>query len=265
MRTSPRRALTALSLALSTGCAPPDAPARLEDLCGFLFDNMGEEDDEALVEGLTNLRAWLDQGENYALTQEGYSIYELEQEAVSDLDKRDRSTSDLIGAAVVNDHGHGVQKVVRALTVTDQMKVYEDNYEDYERNFDRDPSCFLDKECLSIKANTRTDSKIAGADITTFNRLEFQWVDVDGTWVMMRRNWLKTPADATVLGTDIVLEAQYFLGVTMPWKGRTAYLIATWMDADYGALPVSDDFIKGEIVKTMRKEGEQLEEYLDGR
>ncbi len=260
-----RNALVNVALvgAFAMGCAPPDAPARLENLCGYIFDHIGDEDDDALVEGVVNLRTWLGKGDNFALTQEGYSITQLGEQVVDDLDGRNRSAKDLLGAAVAYDHGHKTKSVVKALTVANQMKVFEDNFVDYEREFNRNSSCYPSRECLELVADTRTDSKIAGADITTFNKLQYRWVDADGTWVSLRRNWLKRPADASVLGSDIVLEGQYFVGITMPWKGGTARIIATWMDADYGALPATDDFIKGQIVSTMQKEGDQLEDYLD--
>jgi uncharacterized membrane protein len=51
--------------------------------------------------------------------------------------------------------------------------------------------------------------------------------------------------------------------VVLPYGGRTSHLIATWMEADYGAIPATDDFIKSQIVKSMQEQGEQLEAYLD--
>jgi hypothetical protein len=257
-----RLAALLLTGLLGAGCAPPDAPARLEHLCGYLFDHIGDDDDDALVEGVRNLRTWLRKGENFEETQKGYSITRLKESTVDDLDSRNRSARDLLGAAVAYDHRHKTKSVVRALTVANQMKVFPDNYEDYARSFDRNSKCYPGRECDALDGETESQVKIAGADLVTHNSLQYRWVEVDDTWISLRRNWLKRPADAKVLGTDIVLEGQFFVGVTMPWQGGTARIIATWMDADYGALPATDDFIKGQIVNSMQKEGKQLEEYL---
>ncbi len=254
--------LLALGVGIS-GCAPPDAPKKLEYLCGYLFNHIGDEDDDALEEGARNLRAWLAEGDNFIETQGGYSITKLPEKTVDALDGRNRSARDLLGAAVAYDHRHKTRAVVQALTAADQMKVFPDNYEDYNRDYTRNPNCYPTRDCFELLGDTRSEAKIAGAAITTFNKLQYRWIEVDDTWISLRRNWLKRPADANVLGTDIVLEAQYFVGISMPWKGGTARIIATWMDADYGALPATDDFIKGQIVNSMSNEGDQLEAYLD--
>ena len=113
-------------------------------------------------------------------------------------------------------------------------------------------------------ASPETTASFAGSEITTHTHLEFRWVQVDEVWYLLRRNWLKREATTSFLGVDIALEGQYFLGLTMPWGAGSARLIATWLDADYGILPVEDDFIKGEIVDSMINQGDQVEGYLDG-
>ncbi|MFM2245286.1 MAG: hypothetical protein RL071_1360 [Pseudomonadota bacterium] len=268
MSTSPRRRPAALPLlaplALLTACRPPpDAPEKLEDLCGYLYDHIGDEDDEALAVGLTNLRAWLDKGDNFAATVEGYSITQLDQDTVDKLDDRPRDTSDLLGAASIYDHGHKQRPLIDAIVVKNQMEVFTDNYLEYERTFDQSPKCFPDRDCLELAGLSITKSSFVGAEIVTKNRQQFRWIETDDGWAVVRRNWLVSPAETSVFGTDIVLEAQYYLGVVLPYGGRTSHLIATWMEADYGAIPATDDFIKSQIVKSMQEQGEQLEAYLD--
>jgi hypothetical protein len=262
----PRRlALPLLApLALLSACRPPpDAPEKLEDLCGYLYDHVGDEDDEALAVGLNNLRAWLNKGDNFEATVAGYSITQLDQDTVDKLDDRPRDTSDLLGAASVYDHGHKLRPLLDAIVVKNQMEVFTDNYLAYERTFDQPPKCFPDRDCLELAGMSITTSSFVGAEIVTKNRQQFRWIETDDGWAMVRRNWLITPAETSVFGTDIVLEAQYYLGVALPYGGRTSHLIATWMEADYGAIPATDDFIKSQIVKSMQEQGEQLEAYLD--
>ena len=248
------------------GCRPPpDAPAKLEDLCGYLYDHIGDEEDDALQEGLRNLRVWIDKGDNFAATEEGYSITELAQSTVDKLDNRERDTSDLVGAATIYGHGHKQRALVDAIVVKNQEEVFTDNYLAYERTFDQSPKCFPDRECMALIGKSTSSTSFVGAEITTVNRIQFRWVEVDDEWYVVRRNWLLDPASTSVFGTDIVLESQYFLGVVLPRGAKTQHLIATWMEGDYGALPVSDDFLKNQIVKSMQEQGEQLEAYLDAR
>ena len=252
-----------LSVGLA-GCAPPpDAPEALEDLCGYLYDHIGDEDDEALVVGLQNLRAWIDKGDNFEQTVEGYAISELDQSTVNKLDDRKRDTSDLIGAATIYGHGHKQRAVVDAIVVKNQQDVFTDNYLSYERTFDQPPKCFPDRACMALKGKSVSASSFVGAEITTINKIQFRWVQVEDEWYVVRRNWLLEPAETSVFGTDIALESQYFLGVIIPRGNKAEHLIATWMEGDYGALPVTDDFIKKQVVKSMQEQGEQLEAYLD--
>ena len=53
----------------------------------------------------------------------------------------------------------------------------------------------------------------------------------------------------------------YEAAVTSKVKGKTVRTMATWMDADYGAIPITEDGAKNEIVKSMQKQGEQVDEW----
>jgi hypothetical protein len=37
--------------------------------------------------------------------------------------------------------------------------------------------------------------------------------------------------------------------------------MATWIDADYGAIPISDDGVKNQIVDSMVKQGKFVDEW----
>jgi len=50
--------------------------------------------------------------------------------------------------------------------------------------------------------------------------------------------------------------------VTLPGDDGTSRVQATWMDSDYGALPVTEDGAKREIVKSMSKQGEAIDAWL---
>jgi hypothetical protein len=58
--------------------------------------------------------------------------------------------------------------------------------------------------------------------------------------------------------------AQYFVAVTLPADpSGTTRVMATWIDSDYGALPVSEDYAKSQIVKSMQNQGEAIDDYLE--
>lgn len=258
-----RTAILPPLLLVAVGCKPPpQAPDALEDLCGYIFHHMGDEEPDELIMGIENLDAWLQRGNNLESTIEGYQITNLDQEAVLALDiKNARSVNSLIGAAVAVEHDSGLKKMSDTTVVADWAQVVPKNYDEYSRDFERNPSCFPDRDCTELAATSYGLSKWAGIiNVETWNDIEFRWVETDLGWAFAHRSWLTRPAEVSLDGVDVF--AQYFLGVTIPdGDGQTIRLMATWIDADYGALPVSEDYAKSQIVTSMQNQGEAIEEY----
>jgi hypothetical protein len=247
------------------GCkAPPQAPTRLEELCNFVFTHFDDAETEELTLGLDNLETWLNKGNNLADTLEGYQITNLDKAAVENIDTSSEDVDALLGAAVANRHHHSTKRVSRAVVVDDWEEVAKLNYNVYDRDFHKEPSCFPGRECMRIGATSYAEAKFAGIiDVVTRNRIQFRWIESDAGWMMLQRSWLTEPADVSM--DNIEVNAQYFLTVTYPeTSNKSVRLQATWIDADYGALPVSEDFAKQQIVKSMQKQGEAVEEWLDG-
>ncbi len=260
-----RRVHLPLFAALSLGCAPPpEAPAELEQLCNYVFTHFDDEDPEALVAGLDNLDAWLSKGDNLASTIEGYQIDNLTAEAVEPIDTSSKKVTGLVGAAVANQHEHGLRPMAKASVVDPWGEVIKANFDVYERNYYRDERCFPSRDCLRLGATSYGESKFAGLiKVTSRNRIQFRWVETDLGWVMLHRSWLTEPADASL--ESIEIHAQYFMALTLPDGDDTVRVQATWIDADYGPLPISEDGAKREIVRSMSKQGEALEEWLDSQ
>lgn len=256
---------TAILGALLVGCAPPpEAPAELEDLCNYVFTHFDDEDTEALVAGLENLDTWLHKGDNLVQTVEGYQIDNLTPEAVDPIDTSTKKVTGLVGAAVANKHKHGLRPMARASVVDPWGEVIKQNFDVYERNYHRDERCFPGRDCERLGATSYGESKFAGLiKVTSRNRIQFRWVETEYGWVMLHRSWLTEPADASL--DSIEINAQYFMALTLPDDGAgTIRVQATWIDADYGPLPITEDGAKREIVRSMSKQGEALEEWLDG-
>ena len=264
-----RPLLTSLSLTLAVGCKPPpQAPQELEELCAYLFHHMADEPDEdgAMLEfeaGITNLDAWLNKGNNLENTLEGYQITALDSEAVDALGNQSaRGVDELIGAAVAIDHPFGRKRMAFATVVADWAKVVPENYDEYYREFDKDPSCFTDRSCTELEASAYGASSWAGlVDVETWNDIEFRWVETDIGWVVAHRSWLTRPGNAS--WDSLEIHAQYFLGITLPnGDNDSIRLMSTWIDTEYGVLPVSEDFAKQQIVTQMQNQGDAINEFL---
>jgi hypothetical protein len=252
--------------AVLTGCAPPpEAPDKLEDLCTYVFTHFDDDDPEELQAGLDNLDAWLSKGDNLAQTVEGYQITNLDKEAIQGIDTSTQKVSGLVGAAVANEHEWSLKQMSIATVTADWAEVVPKNYDVYERTFHKDKSCFPSKDCERIAATAYGEAKFAGLiQVVTRNRIQFRWVETEELgWVLLHRSWLTEPAEVSL--DSIQVNAQYFLAMTLPDGGGTTRVQATWMDSDYGALPVTEDGAKREIVKSMSNQGEAIDEWLAER
>ncbi|MEL6347155.1 MAG: hypothetical protein AAFV53_28835 [Myxococcota bacterium] len=248
-----------LTLSLSTvACAPPVAPAELQELACFLFEHADDEDDEYLQVGLQNLSAWLD-GNHEEDIEEGYQIQLLTDQAVQDLNGTDFTlTDDLVGAAVAH-RGHRVRDWARATTVEDWEEIIgEDQYEYYTRDFIEGEDCILERDCLQAEARSESELVQLGVSIISKNYIQYRWVEFgDGEWGFIHRSWLTEPP--TVSSELVEPNAQYFLAASLPKSGGAVRVQATWIDTKIVGINVP----KNQVVKTMRDQGDAIDVFLD--
>ena len=256
MRTALKTSLVALPGLCLIGCAPPEAPRDLQQLACFIFDHTDDEEDEYLRVALENLNLWFDQDQEEDI-EEGYQINLLVKEAVADLEGENHTLSDdLIGGAVATQSVFKVDDIVRATTVEDWESIIgEDQYEYYKRTFISGEDCIASRDCLRASARSESELVQLGISITSKNRIDFRWVETADGWAYIQRSWLTEPP---VVSSDLVEpNSQYFLAVTLPRKPNVR-LQATWIDTKIAGLQVP----KSQVVKTMREQGEAIEEWM---
>jgi hypothetical protein len=245
---------------LAIACKPPpDAPGELEELCEYLFLHMADEETEELEAGLFNLDAWLTA--DMESTAEGYTINKLSQEAIATTGKSSENTDNMVGAAVATESVYGITRLTEALVTDDQAELWADNYNVFDRNYDSDASCFPDRECETLTGTTYGEATWAGLiDVVSQSSVEFRWVETELGWMMMQRSWLDEPAE--VSWESVEVNGQYFLAILLPADSGTIRMQSTWIDTDYGSLPVSEDFALNQVVKSMQATSETLEEWI---
>jgi hypothetical protein len=247
---------------LVTACkAPPEAPAALEELAGYLFAHAADDDPEALIVGVDNLDAWL--RKNEAEAAEGYTISRLPKAAVGALDQRERSVDGLVGAAVSQVLAPAPKRVTRALVIDDPTEVYPDTYSRYDRSYDGEPRCFVQGDCesLSLKADTESSYPLGltvGADFVA----QYRWIEAEAGLTMVQRTWLRRPAEVSVDWMSV--PAQYFLSVNIPDGSGTRRLQATWIEARLGDTPVPEDMALKMVNDSMIQSDAELEAWLSG-
>jgi len=259
-----RMVLLAAGLGLAVGCSrPPDAPTDLETLTGFLFEHMKDEEPDAMVAGVANLDAWL--SANLAPTSEGYAIANISQESLDALDDTERNSAGLDGAAVSTSTEFTVQQVAEALIEADQMTVYPDRFETYDRTFSEDISCFLDHQCETMDYHSDLDTNLPlGIQVNTKVNGTFRWVDLEGTPVLVGRTWLAEPAEVSV--DFFKVQAQYYLTVNLPTDvAGTTRLHAMWAETQLLSADIPESTALNMLISSLSNGDEMLYEYLEAQ
>lgn len=252
-----RLACTALVLAVAAGCkGPPDAPKELEQLASYLFDKTRDGTDEELAQGLVNLGVWLEDG--HAEAAEGYRVSELSQSSVDALDQRRFDLEGLAGAAVASRIGHRIQPVVDVVALGDATRIYGDTYIEYERTWDTNGRCHVDRDCAWGEADIRSLADYGLAKVESRYRSEYRWVETERGWAHLQRTWLLEPID--VLGIETV--SQFYLAVSLADSGRTQRLQASWA-AIQTDLPISEDSALNQTIKSLVGTEEDIDAWLD--
>jgi len=259
MPPSPHRvaSLVGLSVLASACSGPPRAPKELEELASFLFENTRDAEEEELAVGLENLADWLDDG--YAEASEGYEIRRLSQGAVDALDGREFDLTGLTGAAVATRIQHKVKPVVKVIATADATKVYGNTYLEYERTWDTDASCHVERDCPWGEANIRSLADYGLAKVESRYRSEYRWVDTADGWAHLQRTWLLEPID--VLGIETV--SQFYLAVSLPDGARTERLQASWVAFQSDTIPISTDSALNQTIKSLVDTEEDIDVWLD--
>ena len=244
--------------------APPQAPENLEELCKYIFARVDTTQEAELQMGLMNLDDWLLTDDNLEETSQGYQVFPIEQEAVNNLDDVERIIGEKqMGAAVAFEHNFDIFDVAVASFIEYWPTVSGSDYEVYEREFSEDASCILEKSCTWIEYDNYSISSWAGI-VTVESDLHGQvrWVPTEYGDMLVQRTWMKVPAIITPESLGLRVDAQYFVSVILPNNGSAIRANATWIETEYGALPVSEDWAKSQIVSTMVGQEEAIETWL---
>lgn len=251
-----------LALGLLACKPPPDAPAELDELVGYLFEHVSDEDDDALIAGAVNTDAWLSQ--RLAETLEGYAVNDLSQEAVSVLDDVERDLSGLAGAAVGHASEHSVAALVAA-SLTDPEAVYPDMYVSYRREEDGDLACFVAGNCDYLEAEVWAEQVYTlGLEVATNSRVQYRWVATPNGPAMIQRTWLRSPADVSF--DWLAVDQQYYVWMMLPQSdGTTRSIQATWVVAQFSGDEVPEDLALQLVIGSMSNQSETLDTYVSER
>ena len=291
------RLITVLSISLGLGCSnPPQAPDDLETLLGYLFEHMDDDDPEALTIGLENLYVWFQDDAQLQRAREGFLINNLPENAVARLDDKERSASGLEGITVATKSPFCSKALAGLLTWEDFGSTL-DNFSMYERVFRSDPTCFGERLCNIVVADSHTRSAWAGiVEMESKYTIQFRWVQTQYGWMMLQRFWLKSPVDGDKF--DVKMNANYYVGVIMDDGGRSVRPVtpafrqaakgvvglsgrdidgqqealsqagslrihANWFNVDTGVVPVPEETIRNTLISNQVNDSTRHDTWLE--
>ncbi len=279
-----------------TGCNnPPTAPKDLESLLGFLFERMDDDDPEALTTGLENLYDWFQDDAQLGDAREGFLVKNLPASALAVLDDKERSASGLEGITVATKSPYCSRAIAGLLTWEDFGSIL-DNFTLYERTFRTDPTCFGERACTQVEADSHTRSAWAGlVEMESKYTIQFRWVETKYGWMMLQRFWLKDPVPGDSF--DVRMNANYYIGIVMDDGGRAAKPIspafrraangavgqtgrdidaqqealsragslrihANWFNVDTGVIPIPDETIRSTLISNQINDSTRHDNWL---
>ena len=138
-----------------------------------------------------------------------------------------------IGVYILVELDCSLDQIVQLTLEPDQLSLFPDSYDDYERFFDTDPDCYATGECDSVDWHSEVDDTIAGLWPMTYGLLtrikRFRHTDADGveTEVMTARNYMPAPAAEDVSAGGF--EQSYHIEVFHPrGADHTLHLYGLW-------------------------------------
>lgn len=247
---------------LLIGCAPVvEAPTELDELMGFLFAHVEDEDDATLAAGAVNLDTWLIQ--RMGETQEGYTINDLDEATLEGIGYTGLDMERLAGAAVGHVSTQKPDPLVEAATSVDNEEIYGSSYAMYERTYLTDLDCFLEKSegCELLDSEVHQIADYSIITVESHSQVQYRWVETDSGWVMVERTWL---LDKATISVDwIALDAQFFIWAVIPSADGTARTIqATWVVAEILGGDVDSDTALKIMINSMGDNQETLDDYV---
>lgn len=226
------------------GCKPPvEAPADLNELSLYLFENFSNEGTDELAAGALNLEAQLS---GLDLTGDvddrSWSLTTLSGEQLGDLTATPGAdASNQLPVAVAAQFEGSMDDQLGLILDSNQVCIVGDGYVYYDREFTSDTACFEDGSCELLQMTNVARYESFLANVWLQEKLEARRVELeDGRVAIIERGWIEE-AFYSDSGDD-VWEQRYGLDFYLPKTdgGSEMYrFFAFWSSADIGG--VGDD------------------------
>ena len=212
-----------------------------------------------MVAGVDGLDLWLSQNLEDFLDQE-WQIAALSEETVDSVDGQDRTSEGMVALAVFTESSHTIDDAAFAMVGSEIDEVYPDAFSEYQRTWDSDPQCFLDRECDRASAyETYTASFPLGLYTTSELQNEYLWVEGTERRAFIQRNWLLGPPETN--NALLEVDEMFHLNLFLETDNGFVRLQSAWMVVTQEAVdPNSAVYL---VANDYRDNSETLDSWLD--
>lgn len=234
-----------LAVSLGTGCKGVEpAPAELDGLLHYVWQNYDDGPDEALAEAIVNLDAAVG-GATLPEATDG-SVSRLTAVEAELVGVSDRDPALAPGVYLVNAFACDFAQLQETLSYADQSELYADVYTAYARTFDTPRDAWLDGSADRVDYDIDYTASLLGATYTASSRGALRRVpELDaeqspfGAFVV-QRSYLPTPGAFTDADTNKSMDQDYQLEVYFPRGGtgadtRIVHVYGMWREASFGS------------------------------
>ncbi|MFZ5482284.1 MAG: hypothetical protein ACOZNI_36320 [Myxococcota bacterium] len=241
---------------------PPEAPQELDELVGYLYAHVPDDDPAALEAGAVNLDEWLI--ERIDETLEGYTVDNLDQETVDGLEDEERPLDDLAGAAVGHVSEFDVDELIEAQLLDDVDEIYPGTYVSYEREeLTGTARCFVDHECDWYETEIWATQDFTFLTVETNSRVQYRWVETPDGPAMIQRNWTRQPSTVSLDWLEV--EQQYYLWMVLPEGGGSRNIQSMWVVAKLSGDEVDPDLALNMVIDSMQGLSADLDKWVESK
>lgn len=241
-------------------CAPPAAPERFEDMMGFGFEHLGDQDPRPLEDLAVKLRDWLEA--NFDDLADGYAISPLTEANLVGAGVDASVEEGIVGVVAGVRMAVSLDRVAHGLAWDDQQDIFS-SYLAFERATAHDPLCFEAGDCLVLDTvDTVTADVGLGITYDTEYDLGYRWIELDdGSPTVFRR---MSGPDPVEFNKDFLAVHQQY-GFSFFYEnedGQTRRIQAIWADGEVVGGDAEQDLYMSLAIRQILTASAELEAWV---
>ncbi len=239
---------------------PIEAPAEMEELTLWFYEEWDNEDPAAMETAVANLLDWsadIDFEANW--TERSYEVGAIDAEELEGRIDHGRDPADALGVGVLYLSPNDMEAHLGLQYLEDMTPIEPSSPDHYIRTVVEDGECFRERSCDVMRVTNDITRENVLYEVTYFMEKEFLWVAVDDEEraAMCARSWMPNSHHD---GEKISLWQGYSIDLWLPWGAETVRYQVSWQETEMPGL--TWDQVSGVVAGGIDDLFEAQDEYL---